>query len=430
MSSRGDAPNPAEPGQPAQETAALLLHLARDISSTLDLQEILDRAFRGLGQLVSFNGGAIQLIEDGHLVAVATVPEMSDEARRVRIPVGQGISGTVAATGDPIYIPDITRDERIPEEARARGTSGGVRSYFGVPLIARGETVGVLQIDSLEVDAFSSQMRADVVSFLPMVSSAVANARTFESEHEAVEKLQQADELKRNFMAVVSHELRTPLAVVLGFSETLTNKVRDFDPDQIADIAGRTYSAAARLERLIDDLIQVSQAERRRLHIEMGDADVGTILEQVRFEAGDPSHHISLDLDSDLPEIWTDADRAVQVLANLVTNARKFSPAGTTIAVAARRRDDRVEVLVTDQGRGIPEDMHERIFEPFFQVDQSATRHAGGLGIGLYLARELCLRMDATISVKSAPDSGSTFRVSFPIAEDQESERVTLFHEE
>lgn len=405
-----------EEQHPEEKRAALLLQLAREVSSSLDLQDVLERTFAALRQLVSFNGGAIQLVEDRHLVAAATIPEMTEEARSVRIPVGQGISGSIAATGEPLYIPDITRDERVPEEARRRGVSGGVRTYFGAPLIMRGEPIGVLQIDSVKVDAFLPSMRADVLAFLPTVSNAVSNAQLFVRERHAVEQLRQADEMKRNFMAVVSHELRTPLAVVLGFSETLANKAPDFEPEQIADIAERTYNAAARLERLINDLIQVSQAERRRLHIEMGSVDIATVIEQVAFETGHADHPIALQVEEHLPEVATDPDRAVQILDNLVTNARKFSPVGAKITIAAHHRKDRVEVSVRDEGRGIEPGMQSKVFDPFFQVDQGATRGAGGLGIGLYLVRELCSRMGASISLESTEGQGSIFRVGFPTA--------------
>lgn len=422
---------PDKAPQTSTEVAGLLLQLTRDVSGSLHLQDVLDRTFDALRQLVPFNGGAIQLIEDGFLVAAATMPEMTEEARQVRIPVGQGISGSIAATGDQIYIPDITRDERVPKEARDRGTSGGVRSYFGAPLIERGEPIGVLQIDSLDVDAFTPEMRASVISFLPTVSSAVSNALSFDRERKALEQLRQADLMQRNFMAVVSHELRTPLAVVLGFTETLARKVDDFDAEQVADMANRTYNAASRLERLVNDLIQVSQAERRRLHIQIAEADVGRILEQVHLDGEDTGHRISLDVEAGLPPVRTDADRAVQILDNVVGNARKFSSPGSTIAVSARRESDRVEVSVVDEGRGIAAEMQKRIFDPFFQVDGSATRHAGGLGIGLYLARELCARMDATISVESAPGTGSRFLVTFPVADpDDGDEPITLFKPE
>src|SRR5690242_1678437 len=101
--------------------ARLLLDLSREVTGTLDLQEVLDRSFAALRQLMTFDGGAIQLIEDGALVAAAAEPELSEEARQVRIPVGSGVSGTIAQTGEPIYIPDVTVDERVHPEGRKAG---------------------------------------------------------------------------------------------------------------------------------------------------------------------------------------------------------------------------------------------------------------------------------------------------------------------
>ncbi|TML76732.1 MAG: GAF domain-containing protein, partial [Actinobacteria bacterium] len=145
---------------PTLDQARLLLELSRAVTSSLDLQQVLETSFRALRRLVSFGGGSIQLIDDGALVPVATEPPMTDEAKRVRIPVGKGISGTIAATAESIYIPDILSDPRVPPPTARKGVSPDVRSYFGVPLIMHGEPVGVLQIDSAELDAFPPDARA------------------------------------------------------------------------------------------------------------------------------------------------------------------------------------------------------------------------------------------------------------------------------
>lgn len=393
-----------------------LLELARDITASLELQEVLDRSFKAIRAIVDFNGGAIQLIEDQHLVAAAAIPELSEEARSVRIPVGQGISGTIAATGEPVYIADITTDERVSPEARARGTSGGVRSYFGAPLIQYGRPIGVFQIDSTEPNAFPPEVQEQVMLFLPTVSSAVRNALLFDQEREAVEKLQEAEAIKGKFMQIVSHELRTPLAVVMGFTETLVAKVEDLDRDQIRLVAGRTHAAASRLERLVSDLVSVSQAERGKLLVEPEPTDMYSILNQVSFEVGERSHQLEVVADEGLPEVLVDRDRTIQVIDNLVVNAKKFSPEDTTIRITAALKDDRVEVSVTDQGKGISHEDVGKIFDPFFQVDQSSTRAVGGLGIGLYLVRQICTVMNTELDVTSEPGKGSTFVLRFPVA--------------
>src|SRR4051794_2380849 len=118
----------------ARVDTRVLLDLSRRVTETIDLQEVLDRSFAALRQLMAFDGGAIQLVDDGALVAVAAEPELSADAKQVRIPVGKGVSGGIAATGEPVYIPDVTVDERVHPEGRKAGLSGGVRSYFGAPL--------------------------------------------------------------------------------------------------------------------------------------------------------------------------------------------------------------------------------------------------------------------------------------------------------
>src|SRR5690242_3156182 len=148
LPNHAETERPSAEGAPSLDQAQLLLELGRAVTSSLDLQEVLDTSFRALRRLVSFGGGSIQLIEDDALVPVATEPPMSEEAKGVRIPVGKGISGTIAATAESIYIPDILNDPRVPPPAARKGVSTGVRSYFGVPLIMHGAAAGVMQIDS------------------------------------------------------------------------------------------------------------------------------------------------------------------------------------------------------------------------------------------------------------------------------------------
>ncbi|TMK54442.1 MAG: GAF domain-containing protein [Actinobacteria bacterium] len=207
----GELPEQAGKGierAPMLDQAHLLLELSRAVTSSLDLQQVLDTSFHALRRLVSFGGGSIQLIDDGALVPVATEPPMTDEAKRVRIPVGKGISGTIAATAEAIYIPDILSDPRVPPPTARKGVSRGVRSYFGVPLIMHGEPVGVLQIDSAELDAFPPDARACVLMLVPAIAAAVQNALLFDRERAALQQLQETEQQQRDFVAIVSHELR------------------------------------------------------------------------------------------------------------------------------------------------------------------------------------------------------------------------------
>jgi signal transduction histidine kinase len=409
------APGPVIDLSPSVDRSHLLLELSREITSSLDLQEVLDKSFIALRQLLSFGGGAIQLIDGDALIPVATDPVMTEEAKQVRIPVGQGISGSIAATGVPVYISDILTDPRVGPQ-KAKGVSSGVRSYFGVPLILQGHPVGVLQIDSPVNDAFDAQTRALILAFVPTIAAAVQNAQLFERERDALERLQETEQLQRDFLAVVSHELRTPLTSVSGFGLTLADHAHSIDVDTIADMGQRIWRASRRLERVMGDLLDLSRIERGALSADPIPTDIEPILRAGVGEQTHVEHPIVLELATQMPEAMVDGERLHQILGNLLSNARKFSPAGTTITVTARPTGGAIELTVADHGRGIPAAMLERVFDRFFQGEPAATRTADGLGIGLYIVKQLCEHMDATIELRSAVGQGTSCIVRIPIA--------------
>jgi diguanylate cyclase (GGDEF)-like protein/PAS domain S-box-containing protein len=155
----------------------LLVEGAKEVTGRLDLQAVLDHAFVALGRLVTFTGGSILLVEDEQVRIAAALPAPTPEALAARIPLGQGVSGTIAVTGEPRYLPDITIASTVTAQRRSRSASSGVRSWYGVPLIAEGRPIGVLQVDSTEVDAFDDADRLAVLAFAPIVALAVVTAR-------------------------------------------------------------------------------------------------------------------------------------------------------------------------------------------------------------------------------------------------------------
>ncbi len=155
----------------------LLLDGARQLTGRLDLDGVLEHALEALGSVVALTGGSLLLVDAGQVRIAAARPAPTQEALRARIPVGQGVAGGIAATGDPRYLPDITIASTVPARRRSASTSKGVRSWYGVPLIADGEVVGVLQVDSTELDAFSESDRLAVLAFAPVVTLALESAR-------------------------------------------------------------------------------------------------------------------------------------------------------------------------------------------------------------------------------------------------------------
>ena len=392
----------------AAEEAELLLELARTVGGSLDLQEVLDLSLSALRRLLPFGGGAIQMIHGDALVAVATDPPATAEALALRIPVGHGVSGQIATECRAIYIPDITVDARVQWQSPADGVSLGVRSYFGAPLIMNGAAIGVVQIDAPRVDAFDDEARALLLAFLPTIAAAVQNAMLYRREMETVRALQEAEQVKDDFLAIASHELRTPLTALTGFSATLAQQADVLERATIADFAARMHRATEQLERIVSDLLDVARVEHGMLEARL----VPTPIEPVVREAVEGFEGpVTVTVEPGLGSALAEPTRLRQVLMNLLSNARRFSPPGTSVEVQMRRRDPNIAIDVVDHGVGIASDKLDRIFDRFFQVDPALTRRAGGLGVGLYLVRRLADLMQARVEVESTPGLGSRFTV-------------------
>lgn len=186
---RGEGPvAPVEDGDHEEHRFRLLIEGAKEITGRLDLQSVLDYAFVALGRVVDFTGGSILLVEDEQVRIAAAMPQPTPEALAARIPLGQGVSGTIAVSGEPRYLPDITIASTVTAQRRNRAASEGVRSWYGVPLIAEGRPIGVLQVDSTRLDAFDEQARLAVLSFAPVVALAVVSARQAAQQLEQIQR--------------------------------------------------------------------------------------------------------------------------------------------------------------------------------------------------------------------------------------------------
>lgn len=395
------------------DRARLMLDLARQVTASLDLQDVLDSSFVALRQLCDFGGGAIQLVEGDHLVAAATDPPMAPEAATVRIPVGAGVSGRIAATGEPIYIADITTDERVHPDGRANGVSTGVHSYFGAPLIMGGVPIGVVQVDAPQVDAFDDETRALVLAFVPTIASAVQNARLFDQEREALRRLEEVQRLKDGFVSIVSHELRTPMATALGFAETLARHAEQLSQDEVVDLAARVLSSGQRLQRLLEDLMFAAGIEQG-FDVLPVPTDVAAVGREAVAEGA--ARSLSLVLDAPDEPLWAEVDpeRLDQVITNLVDNAGKFSPEDEPVVLRVRPDGGDVRLEVEDRGAGIPPELRDDVFRLFFQAQPFSTRTVGGLGIGLYVVKRLCDAMGVTVDVQERTGGGTRFVLTLP----------------
>jgi signal transduction histidine kinase len=250
--------------------------------------------------------------------------------------------------------------------------------------------------------------------------------RLAEQEQEVVRRLQDADRMKADLLATVSHELRSPLTTVLGVFGILRVRRRRLSPSERDQLVAMGIAQGQRLQRMIEQLLlaaRFEQAERGAAPFQGArvELDATELLQQAGAEARarHAGRAIAVETNGSLPVRVAHQDVVVQVLGNLIDNACKYSPDGEPVRLSADREGDRAVLAVEDLGPGIAATDRELIFERFSQLDRQAQRRGGGIGLGLYIARQLARSQDGDLLVVDpAGDRGARFELHLPLAPD------------
>lgn len=237
-----------------------------------------------------------------------------------------------------------------------------------------------------------------------------------EREQATVAELKELNELKDEFVAMASHEVRTPLTSIIGYAKTLRRPEFSEDPAARQEFLEAIERQGDRLSVLVENLLAASRIEEEGNRLALGPISLDELIGDVLDGLGPRGRRVTVSLSNDLPTIVSDRQRLQLVLANLLDNALKFSAAGTSCELTASRDGDFVAMTVRDHGVGIAPQHLDRIFDRFYQVDSSATRGYGGVGLGLSLVKELVQTLGGTIQVASTPGEGSAFSVKVPLA--------------
>jgi signal transduction histidine kinase len=250
---------------------------------------------------------------------------------------------------------------------------------------------------------------------------AIDKAR-LQKEAAEMRALHQLNVLKAEFVSTVSHELRSPLTPILGFAELLL--IGPSEPDGVREMAGEIYREAQHMQKLVDDLLDVSRMEAGRFRIDIGDVDLGALLErEVRqFDRQSARHRVVLSCPTTLPNVEGDAVRLRQVIDNLLSNAIKYSPDGGRVNVVAMADDHEVTVSVSDQGIGLEPEKLDRLFEKFYRLENKLAHRVRGSGLGLAIAKHIVETHAGRIWATSELGRGSTFAFSVPIRHEKVSE--------
>jgi PAS domain S-box-containing protein len=227
----------------------------------------------------------------------------------------------------------------------------------------------------------------------------------------AAKELEEAKDL---FLATTSHELRTPITVVQGFAKTLATRWDKLDDADRRSAVQTIAERAGSLARLVEQLLLGSRAGAGQLQVTNGPFDVAGLLRgaAVAFRPMSELHTLALDMPDDLPQAYGDSIATDIIVGQLLENAYKYSPEGGPVTIRARSTDDEVEVTVEDEGIGIRPQDRERVFDRFVQAEAGDRRPFGGIGLGLYIVRQLARAQEGAVEVGDGPNGGTTMRLT------------------
>ena len=281
-----------------------------------------------------------------------------------------------------------------------------------IPLLLNGQIIGLILLSrKLSGDTFFKEDLTLLETVGAQAISSIQKAKLFEG-----------DQMKSEFVSIASHELLTPISAIEGYlSMILDENIGKVDP-QAREYLNKVYTSAKRLSTLIKDLLSVSRIESGKLNIEAQSLDMAKMIQdtidQLKFVAQDKGIALTFNKPyKEIAPVWADPDRTTQVLVNLVSNAIKYTPQGsvTITMVQILHPKPMVKIDITDTGLGMNKEQQSHLFEKFYRVDSPQTTGIIGTGLGLYITRSIMERMGGSISLKSASGAGSTFTITLPI---------------
>ena len=399
----------------------VLNELNSALTRAIDLSQLWELLAEQVGRVIAAESFFIALRDDqtGRIEIAYGLDQGVPISSGQAIPAGSSISGWVVEHAEPLLVRDFAAEQSALPVSVPIGSGDDPASILAVPLVLDDRVLGILSAQNHKPNAYGE----DDVRLLSAIAGQAAvaiNSARLRREAAEAQALRHLNLLKTQFISTVSHELRTPLTPIIGYSELLLGG--GFDDDTTKEMAGEIHAKAEQMERMVEDLLDLSRVESGRLKLDFEPVSVGALVRSTArdFANASPKHHIASVIAGELPLVDGDPLRLRQVLSNLVTNAIKYSPNGGAVTLRAEIAVDDIVVSIIDEGAGIPSDRMSRLFEVFYRVDNDVTRRAKGAGLGLALCKHMVEAHGGRIWVESEVGKGSTFSFSLPLARHSE----------
>ena len=385
-----------------QELSALYA-VSETINQPLSLPEMLDRAIAKVIEVMKVDAAGVRLLDQHtqELVITSSHGLSPDYIHAVdRLHLGEGIVGRVAQSGLPLVVQDMIHDPRLTSMAPE---SEGFHTFAVVPLLTRDEVVGTLGAVSRQPREFTSEDLDLLTAIGHQLGSAIANAR-LRGEALASERMVAVGRVATS----VAHDLRSPLGGIVRSAEFLARP--ELSPETRQKLSQAIVSLARRLINTSQEILDYVRGGHLPLHKAPYSLSefLGQVLAVMEVDFADRGIEVVLNCEYK-GVIVMDADRIAQVVYNIATNARDAMPHGGTFIVTTRQVEARIELAFADTGHGVPEELKDRIFEPFFTQDKRE-----GAGLGLAIARRIVEEHDGDLRLEGCKGKGAVFIVSLP----------------
>lgn len=397
-----------------------IVRVTERINSGLLLDEVCDHIYESFSSIIPYDRIGVALLEDEGRVARARWARSRGMVPGLHVGFSAPMEGSslqgIIDTGRPRIIGDLWGylQDHPESESTHLIVSEGIRSSLTCPLVSKGQPVGFMFFSSHDRGAYNDRHVETFLAIAGQLSVIVDKSRMYS-------ELLVLDELKDRYLGMAAHDLRNPLAIVQGYLEVVLSDQTEALPAGATRLLGRALDGCHRMRTLVEELLDGHAIQSGRLRLDLRRLDLAAVVRDlaVDYQALAERKGIGLVLEvvGEPLLVQLDEHRFEQILGNLVTNALKFSEAGSVVVILVRRQDDCANVCVRDHGLGIPPDEREALFTAFGRTSVRPTAGEPSLGLGLAIARRLAEAHGGGIEVESEVGVGSTFTISLPMAE-------------
>lgn len=387
------------------------------ITSSLDLRSVLDVLLEKIDLFLPHTVAAVRLVNrtTGALEAVAC-RNIEEEEWKEKTSRATELDMMILEQNAPVTVRNAQTDPRSlsPEFLRKHG----LVSFLGVPLIAKGEVLGILTFFTTEEHEFTKEEMDFLSALAGQAAIAIHNARLYEEIKKQVAELEKSNKIKDEFLSVISHELRTPLNVTIGYTSVVKDGLFGEINSEQKEALEKALRHSDDLLEMINAILAVRNVEADAVQLQSGEVSLEDLLNELKTECSVPLEKtigLIWDYPGDLPVVRTDRAKLKHILHSIINNAIKFTEKGH-VALVTRYipQSNAVEFRISDTGIGIPAEKLPFIFERFQQLDSSKTRKYAGVGLGLFIVKKFTEMLGGEITVESELDKGSSFTITIP----------------